>query len=128
MNSWVAIIITFCVILATFYFIKVLSKLSNVLGEFAELIETTREELKPAISGIRESVEEMKNITENIDKKLEKTDTLFEVIEKLSDDLQFPASLAGELTESSVVGISSLLYGIKKGIKTFYELNKKEEK
>jgi uncharacterized protein YoxC len=118
-------IITLCVVLSTFYFIKTLKKSIKTLNILENFIEETKDEIRPAISKIHTSVEEIKNITENIDEKLKKTDTIFEIIEKLSGNLQIPANLAGELTEKGVIKLYSLLYGLKKGLQKFYELNKK---
>lgn len=121
------IIFSICVILSAFYLINILKKLGKTLESLEIFLEEAKTEIKPAISGIRQSVEDVKDITESIDEKLKKTDTLFEIIEKLSKNIQIPANLAGELTEAGTVEIYSLLHGIKKGIKKFYELNRKRE-
>lgn len=120
-------ILVLAVVIALFYFIGILKKVGGTLDNLQDLLTTAKNEMRPTIEEIRSSANDLKGLTANIDKKLEKTENFFEIVQDLSQTLKIPASIAGQVAEASAINLSSLSEGLKKGIKTFYDLSKKKE-
>lgn len=119
------LIIATGVFLLVIHLISTLKLLKDALISVKDLVEDARREIKPTVSEIRISLQESKDLIADIDKKLQKTNDLFELVEDISKNLKMPVSIATAAAETGVITLASLFSGVKEGVKTFL---KKEEK
>lgn len=120
-------IVVLVVLVVAIYLIALLRKAGETLENIQSLTTTAKSELRPAIEEMHSSARDLRNLTENIDDKLAKTEKLFEIIDEISDSLKVPATVASKAAEAGVISLSSLVAGIKEGLKSWYSSSKGEE-
>ncbi len=120
-----AFMLSIALLLLILYLLTTLKSLKEAFSSVKELVEDIKKEIRPTVQDMRESLLETRDLIADIDRKLQKTNELFEIVEDVSQNIKLPANIAASAVEASAVTAVSLLHGIKEGVKTFI---KKEEK